>query len=258
GSVANMARRMGITTPINTLPSMVLGSSEVRVIDMVRAFAAVQSKGMSVAPYGIRKVTTTDGEVLYRFRPEATQQLMPAYVAAGMTDLMQTAVNIGTGRAAQIGRPVAGKTGTTSSNKDGWFLGFSSGITTGVWMGRDDAKAVPGLQGGAAPARAFAAYMKVATAKRPVEKFDTELKLPQWQLEPDDEAMLGSPDEYFYVDEQGNLVDPSRREREPEAEPDVFDDPNAPPEGVPPEVPQAANDDFLNRATGRQRPASAP
>ncbi len=74
---------------------------------------------------------------------------MPDYVAAGITDLLQTAVATGTGRAAQIGRPVAGKTGTTSSNKDGWFLGFSSGITTGVWMGRDDAKAVAGLQGGA-------------------------------------------------------------------------------------------------------------
>lgn len=249
GTVANMARRFGITTPINTLPSMVLGSSEARVIDMVRAFASVQAKGMSVTPYGIRKVTTTDGEVLYRHREEAAQQLVPPYVAAAMTDLMQTAVNIGTGRAAQIGRPVAGKTGTTSSNKDGWFLGFSSGITTGVWMGRDDAKAVPGLQGGSAPARAFAAYMKVATRKRPVEQFDTELKLPQWQLEPDDEAMQGNPDDYFYVDEQGNLVDPSRRSRQPE-EP-AFD-PDAPPEGVPPDVPQAANDDFLNRATGRR------
>ena len=256
GSVANMARRLGITTPINTLPSMVLGSSDVRVIDMVRAFAAVQAKGMSVVPYGIRKVTTTDGELLYRHRPESSQQLIPNYVAAGMTDLMQTAVNIGTGRAAQIDRPVAGKTGTTTSNKDGWFLGFSSGITTGVWMGRDDAKAVPGLQGGAAPARAFAAYMQVATAKRPVEKFDTELKLPQWQLEPDDEAMLGSPDEYFYVDEQGNLVDPSRRERAPD--PQIIEDPDALPEGMPPEAPQAANDDFLNRATGRQRSPPPP
>src|SRR5690606_14828534 len=104
-------------------------------------------------------------------------------------------VATGTGKAAQIGRPVAGKTGTTSSNKDGWFLGFSSGITTGVWMGRDDAKAVPGLQGGAAPARAFADFMRFAVSKRPVEKFDTELKLPEWQLEPDDEVLLGDPDD---------------------------------------------------------------
>ncbi|MFN3469353.1 MAG: transglycosylase domain-containing protein [Novosphingobium sp.] len=253
GQVANMARRFGITTPINTLPSMVLGSSETRVIDMVRAFAAVQAKGMSIMPYGIRKVTTTDGEVLYRHRPEAQQQLVPPYVAAGMTDLMQTAVNIGTGRAAQIGRPVAGKTGTTSSNKDGWFLGFSSGITTGVWMGRDDARPVPGLQGGAAPARAFAAFMKVATAKRPVEKFDTELKLPDWQLEPDDEAMQGNPDDYFYVDEQGNLVGPARRPAAGSGDAGAA----ALPEGAAPDAPQAASDDFLNRATGKRETEAA-
>src|SRR3546814_9398047 len=84
--------------------------------------------------------------------------------------------------------------GTTSSNKDGWFLGFSSGITTGVWMGRDDAHRVSGLQGGRAPARAFAQYMQVAVARRPVEQFGSELTLPEWQLEPDNEAYFGEPD----------------------------------------------------------------
>ena len=92
-----------------------------------------------------------------------------------MTDLLQAAVMTGTGRAAQIGRPVAGKTGTTSSNKDGWFIGFSSGLTTGVWMGRDDARAIAGLQGGTAPARAFHDFMTVAVARRPVENFQTEV-----------------------------------------------------------------------------------
>jgi penicillin-binding protein 1A len=256
GTVANMARRFGVTTPINTLPSMVLGTSDVRVIDMVRAFAAVQAKGNSITPYGIRKITTTDGELLYNHKPETSQQLVPTYVAAGITDLLQTAVSIGTGRAAQIGRPVAGKTGTTSSNKDGWFLGFSSGITTGVWMGRDDARPVPGLQGGTAPARAFAAYMKVAVARRPQEKFDTELKLPQWQLEPDDEAMMNNPNDYFYVDGQGNIVDPARQ---PAGGGDQGGLSAGGEQGVPvdegnavPEAPAAANDDFLNRATGRQ------
>src|SRR3546814_20137033 len=90
-----------------------------------------------------------------------------------MTDLLQTAVNTGTGRAAQIGRPVAGKTGTTSSNNDGWFLGFSSGITTGVWMGRADANTVRGLQGGRAPARAFTYSLRVAAPRPPSEHFDT-------------------------------------------------------------------------------------
>ena len=261
-TVAAMARRFGITTPINTLPSMVLGSSEVRVIDMVRAFAAVQAKGASIEPYGIKKVTTLDGDSLYAHKPSGGQSLVPGYVAAGITDLLQTAVNIGTGKAAQIGRPVAGKTGTTSSNKDGWFLGFSSGITTGVWMGRDDAKAVPGLQGGTAPARAFAAYMRYATARRPIEQFDTELKLPEWQLEPDDEAYYGKPDDYQYVDDQGNLIDPGRPQEmpgEPIAPRDPAEQPPAP-GGVLPDIqtPQAAGDEFLDQATGRNAPPPDP
>ena len=171
-----------------------------------------------------------------------------------MTDLLQTAVSIGTGRAAQIGRPVAGKTGTSSSNKDGWFLGFSSGVTTGVWMGRDDDKPVPGLQGGTAPARAFASYMKIAVAGRPVEQFQTQVRLPSWQLEPDDEANFsGRPEDYYYVDENGNLIDPVNQ-------PPAGERPRAPaqeqlPGGnsgglVPVSPPPAANDDFLNEATG--------
>ncbi len=147
GTVAAMARRFGITTPIATVPSMVLGTSEVRLIDMTRAFASIAANGRSIEPYGIVKVTGAEGELLYRRKPSEGELLVPQYVAAGITDLLQTAVATGTGKAAQIGRPVAGKTGTTSSNKDGYFVGFSSGLTTGVWMGRDDSMAVGGLQG---------------------------------------------------------------------------------------------------------------
>ena len=258
GAVANMARRMGISTPVATNPSMVLGTSDVRMVDMVRAFAEVSARGALVTPYGIRKVTTTEGEVLYTHRPDPAQQLVPDYVAAGITDLLQTAVAIGTGRAAQIGRPVAGKTGTTTSNKDGWFLGFSSGITTGVWMGRDDAKPVPGLQGGTAPARAFAAYMRVATAKRPPEKFQTDLKLPTQQLEPDDETLQNSPDSYFYVDPNGNVATHQGQtpgSTVPDTAPRGHDD------TVPVPEDHAANEDFLQRATGRPpvaRPSGTP
>ena len=85
-------------------------------------------------------------------------------------------------------------------------MGFSSGITTGVWMGRDNARAVGGLQGGRAPAQAFAQYMKVAVAKRPVEQFETEVTLPEWQLEPDEESYFGQPDDgVTAVDADGNL-----------------------------------------------------
>ena len=271
GTVAAMARRFGITSPVTTVPSMVLGSSEVRLIEMTRAFASVAAKGMSVEPYGIAKVTTTSGEVLYRRDTPPDSQLVPAYVIAGITDLLQAAVQTGTGSAAQIGRPVAGKTGTTSANKDGWFVGFSSGITTGVWMGRDDAKPVPGLQGGRAPARAFAAYMRYAVKDRPVEEFDTALNLPDWMSEPDEEAMFADPDDYYYIDENGNLVEPGRRQ--PQPSPFGLDGPEAgagrdrertplplPPynEGRPQRPPPAVSEDFLEQATGGPQPRPSP
>jgi penicillin-binding protein 1A len=188
GTIADMARRFGISTPISTFPAMVLGSSEVRLIDMTRAFASVANKGVAVTPYAIRRVVTADGRQLYQHDTGEDRVLVAPWVAAEMTDLLQSAVLSGTGRAAQIGRPVAGKTGTTTSNKDGWFIGFSSGLTTGVWMGRDDARPVAGLQGGTAPARAFHDFMAVAVARRPVEQFDTQVPIPDWQLTPEEEV----------------------------------------------------------------------
>ena len=244
-TVADMARRFGITTPVDTHPSMVLGTSDVRLIDMTRAFAAVSQKGIAVTPYGILKVTTGAGDILYEHKVDTSRVLVAPYVAAQMTDLLQTAVNTGTGRAAQIGRPVAGKTGTTSSNKDGWFVGFSSGLTTGVWMGRDDAKTIPGLQGGRAPAQAFAAFMRVAVAKRPTEAFDTEVTLPEWQLEPDDETYFGQPDESF-VDENGiGPAEAPPTPREEDAAPDGQQDVQAP---------EQLDEQWLNGVLGRQRP----
>ena len=207
-TIADMARRFGITGNISSYPSMVLGTSEVRLIDMTRAFAAISNRGVSTLPYAIRKVVTADGRLLYQHSQSEERVLVAPYVAAGMTDLLQTAVLSGTGRAAQIGRPVAGKTGTTSSNKDGWFIGFSSGLTTGVWMGRDDARPIAGLQGGTAPARAFSDFMKVAVARRPVENFQLEVPLPDWQLEPDEEVWGNTVAEAPQVDADGNPIDP--------------------------------------------------
>ncbi|WP_374526294.1 transglycosylase domain-containing protein [Sphingopyxis sp.] len=246
-AVANMARRFGITTPINTHPSMVLGSAEVRVIDMTSAFAAVARKGVSAQPYGITKVTTADGRLLYQRPAERGQVLVDNWVAAGITDLLQTAVATGTGRAAQIGRPVAGKTGTTTSNKDGWFLGFSSGLTTGVWMGRDDAKPVGGLQGGHAPAKAFADYMRVAVAGRPVEPFDTEVKLPEWQLEDENDAYLGEPGQEGLTDDNGMPIELPYDSRPPQDE----TQPQPPQDDGP-----VLNQQWIEEQTGRRPPPS--
>ena len=203
-TIADMARRFGITTPISTYPAMVLGSSDVRLIEMTRAFASVANNGVGVTPYGIRRVVTADGRLLYQRDSDEGRVLVAPWVAAEMTDLLQSAVLSGTGRAAQIGRPVAGKTGTTTSNKDGWFIGFSSGLTTGVWMGRDDAKPVPGLQGGTAPARAFHDFMTVAVANRPPEPFQTQVPMPDWQLTPEEE-MYG--DQPVDMNNMGSMVD---------------------------------------------------
>ena len=240
-SIANMARRFGISTPINTRPSMVLGTSETRVIDMTLAFASVGANGRSITPYGISKVTTIDGEILYTAKPAKSAQLVEDWVAAAMTDLMQTAVATGTGRAANIGRPVAGKTGTTTSNKDGWFLGFSSGLTTGVWMGRDDARSIGGLEGGRAPAQAWAAYMRVAVSGRPVENFATEVTFPE-QLE-GEELLLGEGEEGLLFDENGMPI---------EGDP-ALDDAG----DMPATEPEPLDDAFIERAIGRREPRSS-
>ena len=257
-TVADMAQRFGITTEINTQPSMVLGTSDVRLIDMTRAFAAVARKGVAVTPYGIRRVTRGDGEILYQHQSDESRVLVAPWVAAQMTDLLQAAVMTGTGRAAQIDRPVAGKTGTTSSNKDGWFIGFSSGITTGVWMGRDDAKAVPSLQGGRAPAGAFRDYMTRAVANRPAESFDIQVELPEWQMEPDEEAWFTEPsDNGMMVDADGNPLtgsDPTFGEPQPGLGAPTPGVTPAPREDVrPPDQEQRLDQEWIDNVT-RRRP----
>ncbi|PZU58242.1 MAG: penicillin-binding protein [Sphingobium sp.] len=260
-TVADMARRFGITTPVSTHPSMVLGTSDVRLIDMTRAFASVARKGVAVTPYGITKVTTADGRLLYQHKDDTSRVLVAPWVAAGITDLLQTAVNTGTGKAAQIGRPVAGKTGTTSSNKDGWFLGFSSGLTTGVWMGRDDARTVGGLQGGRAPAQAFSQFMRIAVAKRPVEQFETEVTLPEYELEPDDEAYFNQPDNGQFVDENGMPIErdtPPSRDDSRQDSSDPADSTDGRAYEAPARIDQRWIDNVLGRETKKpanQRPS---
>ncbi|MBW4330740.1 PBP1A family penicillin-binding protein [Stakelama sp. CBK3Z-3] len=261
-TVADMARRFGISTDIDTHPAMVLGTSEVHLIDMTQAFASVANRGVAVDPFGITRVTA-NGRVIYQHEVDTSRVLVAPYIAAEMTDLLQTAVNTGTGRSAQIGRPVAGKTGTTQSNKDGWFLGFSSGLTTGVWMGKDDADPVSGLYGGTAPARAFADFMRKAVADRPVEQFDTKVTLPDWQVEPDEESYYSGPDNGLFEDGD---VPPEPEPRFPgdgygpqpvpgEAFPQQ---PTQPPQPVPQQrqqPPERLDERWIDRVLGRDQPA---
>jgi penicillin-binding protein 1A len=252
-TVADVAQRFGITSKLPTHPSITLGSAEVRLLDMTRAYASVASRGAAVVPYGIRRVTTGEGELLYQHEADEVRTLVAPHVAAQMTDLLQAAVMTGTGRAAQIPRPVAGKTGTTSSNKDGWFLGFSSGLTTGIWMGRDDNRPIPGLQGGRAPAQAFQRFMAKAVANRPVEEFQTQVETPEWaEPEPQEEVWFREPGDgpAPLVDAEGNPVGepdsgvrvvPQRTERPDEQQP-----------GPPPRDDEL-NGEWLDRAINSDR-----
>lgn len=222
-TVADVARRFGITTPIDRRPAMVLGTSEATVLEMTAAYAAIANNGAEVRPYAVTRIATASGRVLYEREPATPRVLVAPYVAANMTKLLQAAVETGTGRAAQIGRPLAGKTGTTSSNKDGWFLGFTPELTTGVWMGRDDAKAVPGLQGGRAPARAFAGYMARAVGGTPPSPLTTEVDTGGgFGLEPDDQVYGIDPGAEELTAGQGGEVPPATVEPDPPRLDDQF------------------------------------
>ncbi|WP_342776768.1 transglycosylase domain-containing protein [Hankyongella ginsenosidimutans] len=225
-AVADMARRFGISTKISRLPAMALGASEVKLIDMTTAYASVAAGGVEVRPYAITRVSTASGRVVYRHEARAPRQLVAPEVAASMTRLMENAVATGTGRAAQIGRPVAGKTGTTTSNKDGWFMGFTADLTAGVWMGRDDARVVPGLAGGRTPARAWAAFMKQATEGQPAAPLYADAQLEA--LSPEEEAYGYAPEEDVVVEDPVVSDAPPETatvqgEHAPEAQPQIND-----------------------------------
>jgi penicillin-binding protein 1A len=195
--IARTARKYGFVGKINMDPAMVLGTSETHLIDMTRAYATIAAGGVAIAPYGIEKITVNGREI---YKHERNVQLLSApKVVEDMTSLMRGSVEQGTSKAASIGRPVAGKTGTTSSGKDGWFIGFSSGITTGVWVGRDDAKPVADLQGGRAPARIFAEYMKQAVKDKPVDVYP-ELKIIEKVPAAEENKKATSPDEEYEGD----------------------------------------------------------
>ena len=247
-TVADMARRFGITTPIDRRPAMALGTSDVTLFEMTQAFATVANGGLEARPYAITRITSGAGRVLYEREPDTPRVVVAPFAAAKMTELMKAAVETGTGRAAQIGRPLAGKTGTTSSNKDGWFLGFTNELTAGVWMGRDDARAVPGLAGGRAPARAFAAFMARAVGGNPPEPLVTSVDSGEMIIEPDDQV---------YGIDGGDLALP---EAGPDGEALVPGNVQAPrPEAPRPDANPMLDQEWLNRTLNDgQRPRSAP
>jgi penicillin-binding protein 1A len=161
--VADTARRLGITTPINTDPAMALGTSQVTPIDMASAYGAFATGGERVSPYAVERISTASGQVVWRHRADAPQQVIANPALAEMDRMLRAVVAEGTGTHAAIARyDIAGKTGTTTDSKDGWFCGFSGGFSACAWMGRDDGAPVAHLAGGGPPAEEWREFMIAA------------------------------------------------------------------------------------------------
>lgn len=158
-SVAEVARRMGIASSLRTHPSLALGSSEVTPLEMTAAYAVIADGGYSLAPYAILEVRDMEGALLYRRRPPKGRRILSEENVVHLTSMMEAVIDNGTGKAARLGRPAAGKSGTSQGFRDAWFMGFTSDLVAGVWVGNDDGSAMKGVTGGGLPARIWARFM---------------------------------------------------------------------------------------------------
>lgn len=170
-TVAAMARQMGIRTPLETYLGLTLGGSGVKLIDITSAFGVLANQGVRVEPYAIDNIVDDSGREIYNERPVRLDVLNRTTVDT-MVNMMQAVVERGTGQAANIGRPMAGKTGTSDDYRDAWFVGFTPDVVTGVWVGNDNNTPMPGMTGGSLPSVIWRNYMKPYMASRPAQNFD--------------------------------------------------------------------------------------
>jgi len=183
-AVVETAARMGVASPLKAVPSTVLGTAEVTPLEMAAAYATLAARGRRAAPFGVVRITGADGRVLYQARPDTDLAMRPG-VAAIAADVLRDVVDHGTGVRARIGRPAAGKTGTTQDNADAWFVGFTPSLAAAIWVGYPQGQVpmVPPrtageVSGGTWPAAIWAGFMRAALAGRPHERFprpDTSL-----------------------------------------------------------------------------------
>ena len=139
---------------------------------MVVAYGAFANGGFRVRPYSVERVENSRGVVIYENSGPKIVKVISFDTAAGMTYMLRKVVEAGTGRAANIAKAVAGKTGTTDDYRDAWFMGYNPDIVAGVWLGNDDNSKLPGITGGGLPARVWADYMKVAITNFADSVFD--------------------------------------------------------------------------------------
>jgi penicillin-binding protein 1A len=171
-NVAATARRLGIGGPIQTGPSMALGAVEVTPVEMAQAYAAFSNGGYQTKAYGIERIRTASGKVLYdhNIAAGARNQVIGQPALAYMIQMMREVVASGTGARAKIGGyDLAGKTGTTSDYRDAWFIGYTGGFTAAVWTGRDDNTPMRKVTGGASPAEIWRGFMAASLPRLNVQ-----------------------------------------------------------------------------------------
>ena len=183
GAIATQAKLMGIRSKLpDTNPSIVLGSEEISVLDLATAYATLANHGTAVEPTTIEQVRTATGEVI---RPN--QKVVPEAVTPGnaylLTKVLEQVIERGTGTAAKIGRPAAGKTGTTNEYRDAWFAGYTPDLAVAVWVGYRFPRPMTNVHGirvfgGTFPAAIWRDFMIEALRGTPVKRF----KLPKSEL----------------------------------------------------------------------------
>jgi penicillin-binding protein 1A len=163
--IVQLARTMGLRTPLIDTPSLPIGAGEVTVLDHAVAFATFPNAGKSVTAHGLLEVKTANGEVVWRFDRDGPKprEAMPARVALDMNMMLNKAAEEGTGRRAMLnGVRIAGKTGTTNAYRDAWFVGFTGNMVAGIWIGNDDYSSTNRMTGGSLPAMTWQAIMTYA------------------------------------------------------------------------------------------------
>ena len=168
--VAKTAHRLGIASPLEAVSSLALGTSTVTPLELTAAYVPFANGGASAPPYGIIRIRTRSGKVLFTHRADDPESVVAPINLGQMTQLMVETVTTGTGKAARLEeRPTAGKTGTTQDYHDAWFVGFTSDLICGVWIGNDDNSPMIKATGGGLPARIFHNFMETAEAGLPVK-----------------------------------------------------------------------------------------
>jgi len=171
---AEYARKFGFVSPIPDNLALALGAATISPFELTAAYTVFANKGLLTPQYFISKVTDAEGTVLQETQPPVPVPVISPENAYVITNLMQSVVASGTGhRASVIGRPVAGKTGTTNDAKDAWFIGFIPQLVTGVWVGYDQERSLgAGGSGGQAAAPIWGDFMQKAVAQLPAEDFE--------------------------------------------------------------------------------------